>query len=207
MDREPLEQPNHATDEQHGGGDELVQIRSRKEHESPRPRPLPFGFRERMRDDVPPTRAECPADRDARGCPHVHCRHHLWRQDAADRPGRRHQCGSLPPTVLRRYTLESCALDVIDEQPRGVPARAVAALIGVGLRRAEQLVRGAVMKLRAAGVDASEFMALLDAERGESQTAGSPLAAAQNTHAFKIGPGGRGKAPPDPLAWPRRRKA
>jgi hypothetical protein len=36
-------------------------------------------------DAVPDTRGDCPTQKP---CPHVRCRHHLWRVDACDRAGR-----------------------------------------------------------------------------------------------------------------------
>jgi hypothetical protein len=38
-------------------------------------------------DTVPETRAQCPADREHTGCPHVRCRYHLWTVPVAGRPG------------------------------------------------------------------------------------------------------------------------
>lgn len=54
----------------------------------PRPQPTELPLKERRFlpvVGVPKTRGECP---EQRPCPHVQCRHHLWRIDACDRAGR-----------------------------------------------------------------------------------------------------------------------
>lgn len=168
----PVVEADHISDEQ-CGGTELVKIR--KKHEVPQRRPLPYGFRSRMVEAVPSTRADCPTDRDVIGCPHVRCRHHMWRLDSWDRPGRPSvdpETGLLkrPPTILRRYTRSSCGLDIVAENPLGIRATEIAKLEDKSRRRLQQEIKRAVLKLKAAGVDVSEFLELLRQERNGPQT-------------------------------------
>lgn len=92
---------------------------------------------------VPASREHC---RDApRPCPFVRCEHHLWLVEGRDRRGRRPAGGELGPE-LRAPTMTSCALDVADRGERTIED--IAASLGVTPRRVQQIMRGALAKLR-----------------------------------------------------------
>lgn len=72
-----------------------------------------------------------------RPCPHLECRHHLWRQDEAISQ----RCRSTPPRGA-----ESCALDVAENGP--LELRAVGELMGLSHERVRQIEHMAIAKLR-----------------------------------------------------------
>lgn len=132
------------------------------------------------RSDVPRTRGDCIGGQ--RPCPHVRCSQHLWLVDGNDRPGRRGKGYAVPPTTIEPRWLESptppsCALDVADDleaQQRtgaslGEPVLSIATL-GAALGRDESAVwlilRGAIEKLRATGLDLLRELAAPDIPRG-----------------------------------------
>jgi hypothetical protein len=112
-----------------------------------------------MVDTVPATRDACPADRDAVGCPHVRCRFHMWRLDGHDRPGRRFENFPGPPSTLARYSLESCALDIADENEHGMTCREIGATMGVSKRRVQQVLKKV---LAALGTDEARIAELVE---------------------------------------------
>jgi hypothetical protein len=83
----------------------------------------------------------------------VTCPKNLTITASEDMPGRRH--GGLAPPASPSGTLNarapSCALDIADANPNGMPSRAVARYLGVTTRAVELDVRAALEKLRAAG--------------------------------------------------------
>ncbi len=84
---------------------------------------------------VPKTRGDC-AD-EPRPCPRcISCRHHMWRVDARDRPGR-HRDQSKDAIIVTPG--DSCSLDVADRGPR--TTHEVASAMFVSIRRVQQLVR------------------------------------------------------------------
>jgi hypothetical protein len=85
-----------------------------------------------------------------RPCPHVTCRDNLLRVDGADRPGHRFD-GRPPPTVVREPDpgQPSCARDFYDGRERDFGE--VGRIVGVGKRRAQQIAKAALEKLRQAG--------------------------------------------------------
>ena len=98
----------------------------------------------------PPTTAECPAERP---CPRLRCRNHLWAND--ERPGRP-VAGKRPnKTVTHRD--ESCVRDVVAKNPDGLSNRRIGKLLGVDIRRVEQLIARGTLKREIGEV-------LLDAE-------------------------------------------
>lgn len=113
----------------------------------------------------PKTRSECLAGTRYTGsyderlagkrfCGHIaRCKFHLWHLEGTQRAGRRHK-GKAPPSTVRPMTLASCALDTIDQR-RGAPmsSRAVGRVLGLHRRDVEYVVKAALAKLRAAGVE------------------------------------------------------
>lgn len=103
---------------------------------------------------VPASREEC---RNApRPCPFVRCEHHLWLVEGRDRRGRRPAGGELEP-ALQAPTRTTCALDVSEtEEERS--AEEVAELLGLSPRRVQQILRGAIAKLRSRGRTEDELL-------------------------------------------------
>lgn len=108
-----------------------------------------------LREDVPATRSDCKDG--PRPCPHYRCEHHLWVVAAADNgdgrtwPGRK--------STLEARTMTTCELDVLDRAERST--RTIAAVYAISQRRAQQLVKRALRKLRDAGVEASTLVQMM----------------------------------------------
>lgn len=126
----------------------------------------------------PRTRGECLEE--ARPCPWVGCRHHLLLEVAAtkqgppklvlNRPprhpgahGRKQGLYSSAAEALVRVWLDdaiellarlrySCALDVIDDYPQGIPDSALGELLGVTRQASHALTARGLVRLRA-GLD------------------------------------------------------
>lgn len=108
---------------------------------------------------VPRTRAECPT---TRPCPVDLCRHNLGLE--TERPGR--PFGGRHPLPIVREKVESCALDVVDQNPEGVPMPEIGTLLEMTTERASQLGNRALVKLEVAHVlvdHAHQLQALLPA--------------------------------------------
>src|SRR5690242_15437518 len=108
-----------------------------------------------LRDDVPATRAECPA---TRPCPHVKCEGHLWLVAGVDRPGRRYpgegpnaRASTLWPAWVATWPLPpSCMFDMIAKVERGeVSVAELAASLGLSVKGFGYLLNKARAKARA----------------------------------------------------------
>ena len=96
---------------------------------------LPPGGREECRDGPRP-------------CPYVHCKHHLWLVLATDRLG--HRLMRPAVSTVEPHSLTTCALDVAERERT---ARQIGELLGITERRVQQIVKAALDKLRANGVE------------------------------------------------------
>lgn len=105
---------------------------------------------------VPATRGDCRGGE--RPCRYVRCRYHLYIIESEDRPGRR-QGGVAPEVTLRPGWLESpiaesCALDLAEQHEQSVEE--IAVIMKVTPRRIQQILQGALDRLREAGVNPEE---------------------------------------------------
>lgn len=117
--------------------------------------PADFAFT----NGVPPKREDCAQG--ARPCRYILCRHHMWLVLQEDRPGNP-ATGSQGETTIRPIG-ESCNLDI---GRSGVHTNEeVGRALGVTSTRANQIELRALRKMRAAGVTAEAFAALIDDSR------------------------------------------
>jgi hypothetical protein len=114
-------------------------------------------------DHVPATRAECIEG--PRPCPHVKCRHHLWRVESDEQPGRRWP-GYTPPAELRPVWLDwplppSCSLDEAERSSASgeeMPVADVARNMDVRETQTHGVLKRARRKLRELGNDAADLL-------------------------------------------------
>ena len=100
---------------------------------------------------VPATRGDCAGG--PRPCAHVRCRHHLWRLEPDEQPGRRWP-GYTPPIELRPVQFDwplppSCALDEADRVTPGemMPMLEVARCCDGGETQTRAAIRRAMAKV------------------------------------------------------------
>lgn len=145
-------EPSHVTDAQLGGGDEPE--RKRRPRRAKELVVLEL-VEDREQADVvltnapPPARTQCKDG--PRPCGYVRCKWHLWHVPREDRSGRYRE--SMTDTI-EPWTLETCGADHADRENS---ANQIGALIGQTGRRIQQIVRLALIKLRAGGVDVVEL--------------------------------------------------
>lgn len=99
---------------------------------------------EQPREGLPPGgRDECRTG--PRPCPYVRCKHHLWMITAEERRG----SGNLNTrSTVEPVTMTTCALDIA-ERGQEVSTREIAEMLGVSMRRVQQLIKAGIAKLAA----------------------------------------------------------
>lgn len=101
---------------------------------------LPEGGRDACRDGPRP-------------CPFVRCKFHLWMVLGYDRQG--HRLMREATSTVEPHSATTCSLDV-SEQER--TAREIGEVMGITQRRVQQIVKAALEKLRAKGVEVRTIM-------------------------------------------------
>lgn len=107
---------------------------------------------------VPSSRGACG---EARPCPHLKCRYHLWLHEADARPGRRHEQGGAPASSLRPSTSTTCALDVADAGQHTFAE--IGKLLGITDEGARVIMEKARAKIEALGYTLADLLSMQDA--------------------------------------------
>lgn len=152
-EQEPWPQRNHVDERQLGGKRVHLVVLN--------PRPTPPGFAFVIEPGrTPATRGDCPpvsAD-GKRWCPYVRCRHHQWRDDGVERPGRR-WAGRVhnSKNVINMRAEQCCALDVLDAA-NGIPMPhdAIGEALAVTGRQVRRVAKRALEKM--ASVDGADTL-------------------------------------------------
>lgn len=105
---------------------------------------LPEGWE--FKTGVPPSRAVCVQEREARlagkaFCSYINCRSHLWLVEGRDTPGRRYP-GKKPKSDIRVASTATCARDYYEP----LSVKEIAERMGCSERRVQQLLKAVLQR-------------------------------------------------------------